>query len=190
MAGTEQDYQDGFTTTSEKVEFDPTTRKVTVYVSRKKSDDNYGGTEVGVWVEGYVPQDADEATVAKTAKALIRPAKAVVLDEVGIEAVADDNGVLRERLVPRAQVESRVRQEVGGTRTLEDVEDDNLTVGVWNKNTKTWDKHPLGEAASKAIRQARQETGRRLDRFFPKGNSQLTEATPREYDGQPFVVSR
>lgn len=88
---------------SDEAEKVKTTQRISVSFTRKLSDGNYGGWEATAWVEGEVPLDATQGERAEAVGKLFMPAKAAVLDELGIKwALDEETGVLAETSVPNA----------------------------------------------------------------------------------------
>jgi hypothetical protein len=112
----------------------PDTRKVSVTYERKMGTDDYGNITARVWIEDVIPMDATPSDAAEKAQELFAAAKAAVCDELGIEVLMDEHGVLREKHTPKVQAsqsqgEKAIRRELGGydTKGLEvagDLEED------------------------------------------------------------------
>lgn len=94
----------------------PTTRRIGVTYEHKISDGNYGGQTASAWVSDEVPVDAGASDVSKALNELFDAAKASVFDQLGIEFVVDESGVMRPKHEPVASVESRLGQEFGAQR--------------------------------------------------------------------------
>jgi len=82
------------------METEITSRKVSVTFERKISDGDYGGITARAWIEDEVPTGASASEIAEAMSNLFAASKAVVLDELGIPFTMDDNGVVREKMVP------------------------------------------------------------------------------------------
>lgn len=93
-----------------------TTRKVSVTFERKLDLGDYQNVVARAWVEDNVPADATAGTVAETLQGLFSAAKAAVYDELGIEVLMDDSGVIREKHNPKVtRTEQRLGKELGAT---------------------------------------------------------------------------
>jgi hypothetical protein len=100
----------------------PETRKVSVTYERKQGTDDYGNITARVWIEDTIEADASPAVAAEKAQELFSAAKAAVYDELGIEVLMDENGVIREKYTPKVQStqsagEKAARRELGGYDT-------------------------------------------------------------------------
>ena len=98
----------------------PETRKVSVTFERKLGLADYGNVVARVWIEDNIPADATPAAAAEAAQNLFAAAKAAVYDELGIEVLLSESGVLREKHTPAVQAtqsqgEQAIRRELGGT---------------------------------------------------------------------------
>lgn len=98
----------------------PETRKVSVTFERKQGLDDYGNVVARVWIEDNIEADASPAVAAEKAQELFAAAKAAVYDELGIEVLMDDAGILREKHTPQVQAsqsagEKGLRRELGAT---------------------------------------------------------------------------
>lgn len=105
---------------SDDIEVVKPTQRISVSFTRKLSDGNYGGWEATAWVEGEVAVDASAQERAEALGRLYAPAKAAVLDELGISwAMSEDTGVLIETQVPNVMnvatgAAARPTQQQGG----------------------------------------------------------------------------
>lgn len=98
----------------------PETLKVSVTFERKVGTEDYGNSTARVWLEGNIPADATPGQAAEKAQELFAAAKAAVYDELGIEVLLDEAGILREKHTPKVQAsqsqgEKAIRRELGGT---------------------------------------------------------------------------
>ena len=95
------------------------TRKVSATFERKLDLGNYNNVVGRAWVEQNVPADAMAGEVSEALSGCFELAKAVVLDELGIEVIIDDNGVIREKYNPAVTKmdsgERNLRRETGAT---------------------------------------------------------------------------
>lgn len=97
---------------------DVLTRKVSVTFERKLDLGDYQNVVARVWIEDNVPFDASPGVVAEKAQELFSAAKAAVYDELGIEVLMDDSGVIREKHNPSVtRTEQRLGKELGATQT-------------------------------------------------------------------------
>lgn len=76
------------------------TRKVSVTFERKLDLGDYQNVTARAWVEDSVPIDAPDALASEALSSAFGLAKAAVFDELGIEVILDDAGVLREKHNP------------------------------------------------------------------------------------------
>lgn len=93
-------------------------RKITVHYERKLDKGNYNNEVASVFVTGDVAPDANSAQVAEKANELFEAAKASVFDQLGIEFIVDEHGVLREKHAPVPtvqQAEASLGRAFGGT---------------------------------------------------------------------------
>ena len=102
----------------------PETRKVSVTFERKQGLDDYGNVVARVWIEDNIPADATPGQAAEKAQELFAAAKAAVYDELGIEVLLDEAGILREKHTPKVQAtqsqgEKALRRELGGTQQFD-----------------------------------------------------------------------
>jgi hypothetical protein len=76
-----------------------TTTKISVTFERKLDLGSYQNVVARAWVEANVPE-GDQAAQAKALGDAFGQAKAAVYDELGIEVLMDDAGVIREKFTP------------------------------------------------------------------------------------------
>jgi hypothetical protein len=92
-------------------------RKVSVTFERKLDVGSYQNVVARAWVEGNIGDDAGVAEVAEELQNLFSAAKAAVYDELGIEVLMDEAGVIREKHKPTVTVtEQRLGKELGATQ--------------------------------------------------------------------------
>jgi len=88
--------------------------KFSIQFERSVSDGNYGSTKATVWLQGEVPVDADDTTLAEAAGRRLNVAAVTVFEHLGISSHFDaDAGVVREDLA--AVSAPRVQQALRGT---------------------------------------------------------------------------
>lgn len=130
----------------------PETRKVSVTFERKQGLDDYGNVVARVWIEDNIPADATPGQAAEKAQELFAAAKAAVYDELGIEVLMDEAGILREKHTPAVQAtqsqgEKAARRELGAYDTKgldvagdlkEDIPDFVAEICKANGVTKVW----------------------------------------------------
>ena len=94
-----------------------TTRKLSVTFERKLDVGNYQNVVARAWLEDNVPADASASDVAEALQSAFSQVKAAVYDELGIEVLLDESGVIREKHAPTVSVtEQRLGQELGATQ--------------------------------------------------------------------------
>lgn len=76
------------------------THKVSVTFERKKDLGDYNNVVARAWLEGEVAADAGPAEAADKIHELFTAVKAAVYDELGIEVLMDENGIIREKHAP------------------------------------------------------------------------------------------
>lgn len=91
-------------------------RKISVTFERKVGLPNYGNLTARAWVEGTVAQDANESQVSVALGGLFTAAAAAVFDQLGLEYIMDDDGVIREANAPLPDPEQRIHQTFGATQ--------------------------------------------------------------------------
>ena len=92
------------------------TRKLSVTFERKLDVGNYQNVVARAWLEDTVPADADATVIAEALQGAFSQVKAAVYDELGIEVIMDESGVLREKHKPTVSVtEQRLGKELGAT---------------------------------------------------------------------------
>lgn len=93
-----------------------TTRKVSVTFERKLDVGNYQNVVARAWLEDNIPADASAGDAAEAIQELFSAVKAAVYDELGIEVLMDESGVLREKHKPTVSTtEQRLGKELGAT---------------------------------------------------------------------------
>lgn len=100
----------------------PETRKISVTFERKQGLDDYGNVVARAWIEDNIPAEATADQAATAAQELFAAAKVAVYDELGIEVLMDEQGILREKHTPKVQAsqsqgEKALRRELGGETT-------------------------------------------------------------------------
>ena len=83
-----------------ETEVNTETKRMSVSFTRKLGDNNYGSTEIRAWFEQDIPEDADQSSISEELVNMTNTAKAAVLDQLGVEVILDDTGVLREKHTP------------------------------------------------------------------------------------------
>lgn len=106
------------TMTDEQIITNPEARKISVTFSRKISDGNYGTIEASAWVQGDAPSTATTGEVVLLLGDLLTAATAAVLDQLGIEYVCDESGVLREQPKPTVQSAQAAVERAFGPTTV------------------------------------------------------------------------
>lgn len=109
--------------------------KISVTFERKLGYDGYSSATARAWVEGEVPKGADISTIAQNAGDLFAAAAAAVFDQLGIEYVMDDEGVLREAHKPIVSVSSatsRIESSMPGSTDVDQA--GNTVIRVMNPN--------------------------------------------------------
>lgn len=87
----------------------PLTRKISVTFERKLDLGSYQNVVARAWVEDNVAIDAADYAVSEALSTCFGLAKAAVFDELGIEVLIDEAGVIREKHTPAV-----TRTETGG----------------------------------------------------------------------------
>jgi hypothetical protein len=112
-----------------------TNRKISVTFERSVGYEGFGNvSKARAWVEGEVATTANVSDVALAMGDLFMAAKAAVLDELGIEYMVDDQGVLREKntsIVSTDAATSRVEAAFGNAQS-DDGESTGYSVRVMN----------------------------------------------------------
>jgi hypothetical protein len=88
---------------------------ITVQFSRKMGRENYGNEEVGIFAQIPVDPGVDLQVVEKDIKQQYAFLKTLVYEQLGVDSVADDNGIVRD--VPQAPVAKP--QAKGGSRKVD-----------------------------------------------------------------------
>jgi len=95
----------------------PITRKLSVTFERKLDVGNYQNVVARAWLEDTLPGDASDAVVSEAISEAFGLVKAAVYDELGIEVLIDEAGVIREKHAPTVSVtEQRLGKELGATQ--------------------------------------------------------------------------
>jgi hypothetical protein len=78
--------------------------KGTAFYGKKLNDGNYGADEAGLYVQFDIdPADGDQQILANVRDAFVK-AKVAVLEQLGVDFVVDEQGIVREAGVSVAQV--------------------------------------------------------------------------------------
>lgn len=116
------------------------TRKISVTFERKLDLGSYQNVVARAWLEDSVPADANDGTVSQHLSDLFGLAKAAVYDELGIEVLIDEAGVVREKHKPNVTVtEQRLGKELGATPVKTGGKFDTKGVNVVNPDDMTQD---------------------------------------------------
>ncbi len=92
------------------------TRKLSVTFERKLDVGQYQNVVARAWLEDTLSADATAEEVSKALGDAFSQVKAAVYDELGIEVLMDDAGVIREKHEPTVtRTEQRLGQELGAT---------------------------------------------------------------------------
>jgi len=141
-------------------------RKVSISFERKRGLADFGNVTAWAHVEDYVPLDASESQVAETLNSLFNAAKAATFDQLGIEFVMDEHGVLREKHEPVANVSdaaSAVGRQFpnttndGGLRVMNkadqqgDIPQPVIDFCAARGITAIWDNRKQGKSFSEAV---------------------------------------
>lgn len=94
-----------------------TTRKISVTFERKLDVGDYQNVVARAWIEDNIPADTTPGDAAAKVQELFSVVKAAVYDELGIEVLMDESGVIREKHEPTVtRTEQRLGKELGAER--------------------------------------------------------------------------
>lgn len=138
----------------------PETRKISVTFERKLGSGDFGNSVCRAWVEDNVPANATDSQIADALNGLFTAVKASVFDQLGIEFVVDEHGVMREKHAPVAteQVAGRLG---GGTTSLKVMNADKqdgpipeavLAACAEKGITAVWDNRKQGKGFKEGIK--------------------------------------